>query len=128
MSLAYEFDVPGDPYSALSPNLRLHRMARARATKAWRQKVNAYWFAMNKPSAKDKVRVTFTLYRTNRGPEPDTDNVTAAMKAVRDGLTGERSLVPDDSGRWWEDGGCAVIRGSEYAQRPFLRIRIEEIE
>lgn len=75
------------PLKGLWPNDRVHRMARARAVKAYRNEawgaaLGAGWHLL--PEKPALIRLTFCP--KPKGPRPDDDNATAAFKAARDGI------------------------------------------
>ena len=94
------FRIEGEPYSALSPNLRLHFHERARRMAVWRLRVWGAWNNLGRPISKGPVRVSITVYRSRA---VDQDNLVASCKAILDGLTGKggrippEGMLPDDS-------------------------------
>lgn len=83
--------VAGDPFAALSPNLRLHHMERATRVAYWRGLTRIAWLATHRPRYPGRVRVEFLMRRARR---VDTDNAMSACKALIDGLTPRRHLEP----------------------------------
>lgn len=73
------------PHKALWPNGRPHPMAKARETKKHKGWANLAVRA--DPTRPANVsRLVVTVYPKPRGPLPDKDNVSAALKAYQDGI------------------------------------------
>lgn len=123
----YEFDVPGDVVTALSPNKRLHWAEKNRRTQSWKDRTFLYWLEAGGKPAGGKVKLSFTQYRGTRGRPPDGDNITASVKGVVDGLVGKNGLVRDDGPKYVEIGACDCVRDKQYEAAPFLRIKIEPV-
>jgi hypothetical protein len=84
------------PERALSPNARVHYLARARAARAARS--TAYWLAKGAGwptlSRAGQLNVTIVAHPKTR-KQCDDDNLIAALKPARDGLA--RALGVDDA-------------------------------
>jgi Holliday junction resolvase RusA-like endonuclease len=86
---ALSFTLMGLPKT---PNAREHWTAKARQTKAWKQKVfMACWHKRPKEPL-ERALIRFTRVSSVR---PDHDNLVASFKACMDGLRQARVIVDD---------------------------------
>lgn len=122
--MALEFIVPGD-VMRLSPNKRLHHMARHRLTQSWKSCAWMAWAQAGRVQLEGKVRITYTLYR---GRMVDPDNAMAATKALLDGLRdepGRPGMLAGDTSRHVEFGPIQQITGACYKSRESVRVSVE---
>jgi len=106
------------PPKALSPNARVHYMARAKSAKLYREAgaweaVSAMRRAKIRPPKAKKATVRYTAVHKVRRRR-DHDNLIASMKPALDGLV-DSGLLEDDSGVTmlpvvWETGEQTGIR------------------
>lgn len=73
------------PHKALWPNGRAHHMAKSREVKKHRQWARAATLA-DRARPERIGRLVVTVYPKPRGPLPDADNASAAVKAYQDGI------------------------------------------
>ncbi|SRR6266851_466547 len=73
----------GDPFAALSPNLRLHHMERATRVAYWRQLARIAWLTSERREYHCRCRIEILLRRPRA---VDPDNALAACKCLIDGL------------------------------------------
>jgi crossover junction endodeoxyribonuclease RusA len=73
------------PHKALWPNGRAHHMAKSREVKKHRQWARYATLADN-ARPETLRRLVVTVYPKPRGPLPDEDNTSAAVKAYQDGI------------------------------------------
>lgn len=74
------------PPLGLSPNDRVHHMAKARATKKYRAACAFEAMAVGAHKAGKATGLKVIFHPKARGPVPDKDNCIAAFKAGQDGL------------------------------------------
>lgn len=84
-------DVPA-PCAFINSNQRLHRMAQAKLTKAWRQASAAA--AHGIPPFTKQVRIIAHIHKP-RGGRYDPGNLYPTAKAILDGIV-DAGLLPDD--------------------------------
>ena len=85
-------DIPA-PCAFINSNQRLHRMAQAKLTKAWRQASAAA--ALGIPPFAGRVHITAHIFKP-RGGRYDTNNLAPTTKAIVDGLV-DAGVLLDDS-------------------------------
>jgi hypothetical protein len=88
-------DIPA-PCQFINSNQRLHRMAQAKLTKAWRQASAAA--ATGLPPFTRQVHITAHIFKPRAG-RYDTNNLAPTTKACVDGLV-DAGLLVDDSTEW----------------------------
>lgn len=84
-------DVPA-PCEFINSNQRLHRMAQAKLTKAWRQASAAA--AHGTPPFAKQVRILAHIHKP-RGGRYDPGNLYPTAKAILDGIV-DAGILPDD--------------------------------
>jgi crossover junction endodeoxyribonuclease RusA len=84
------------PCQYINSNQRLHRMAQAKLTKAWRQASAAA--AHGIPTFAGQVHIIAHIYKPRAG-RYDTNNLAPTTKAAVDGLV-DAGLLVDDSTEW----------------------------
>lgn len=89
------------PAQALRPNVRAHRMAKATATRAYRQDARMLAIAAlaRRPPPLWKRATVQVIWRCIRRIHPDPDNIVASLKAAFDGLA-DAGIVENDRGLW----------------------------
>lgn len=117
----WQFHVPID-IAPMSPNRRLHPLARARLVKAARDAAWMVWASRGRPRAAGRVRLDYRVYR---GRAMDDDNIAASCKALRDGLC-TAALTPDDSPLWVAQGQVSQVIGPAFTRRPSVLITATE--
>ena len=117
----YTLTLPWPP-KELHPNSRPHYMAKARATKQYRELVGWEAKAQNIPALTAPVTAQCVFcVKTMR--LRDLDNLLASMKAAWDGLV-DAGVLPGDHAEVLRHGPplCATSHG----QSPFVEIELEE--
>jgi len=109
------------PAAFINSNERLHHMAKAKLTKAWRSAVEAETRRIMNGPLRTPVRILAKIHKTgNRRWDPN--NLAPTTKACVDGMV-DAGLIPDDS--WREVEGPDHRRGS--AMPDAITFTIEEL-
>ena len=111
MTDSFAVELPLPPKD-LSPNVRKHWAAKARATKKYRTAC-AWAFTAAKPKGwKQRPIVIDVGYRCSANAPGyvahDSQNAIASLKAAADGIV-DAGIIPTDSHDWLEWGGVSLV-------------------
>lgn len=131
MARSLSFSVDGDAYSDFSPNRYVSGWERRRRVKQWRERVWGCWYRSEPPPLRPPVRVTITVYR---GRAVDSDNLTASVKSILDGLTARKrgpmqvACLPDDSRATIAELQVEGVFHKDWNGREWVHIEVEEVQ